>query len=234
MAPRTGAQTSLRTVAKATICAGALAVLGFAAPARAVSEPSFTVNGFTGLFAEPNWTFNDGTANTGTGSITSTTLTMTSPTGATSSDSVEYLFNTNTLLSAYPDLVDGRVSFTYNYSTADVLAGYDPFFFIVGANATQITPLVGTSFNGSLSFNITQGQTFGFRLTNDGPGGENALPATLSVTNFSYTGGPIAIPGPLPVLAAAAALGWSGALRRRIRHANQSAAPSLDREPSAV
>lgn len=109
----------------------------------------------------------------------------------------------------------GQVSFSWSYvsndNTVDPL--WDPAGYRYGAGPAQLTQLsvdAGTvSQSGSVSFNVTAGQTFGFYVTSlDNTGGY----ATLTISNFTA-------PIPEPASVAMMSLGLLGvaaaAARRR-------------------
>ena len=188
-----------RSLAK-TIAPIALAgaTLGLAAnPAQALTQ-------FAGYYAPANWTQTiqpDGSINTG-GAPASITL--------TGADNGGVDKNTDFTIAAP---AAGTVSFNWSFLTADG-PFYDPFGYLLNGAFTQLTDGFSAQQNqtGSASFNVLAGDVFGFRQNSD----DSQL--GRASTTISLFNGPVAasVPGPLPLLGAGAAFGWSRQLRRRI------------------
>ena len=187
-----------RSLAK-TIAPIALAgaTLGLAAnPAQALTQ-------FAGYYAPANWTQSiqgDGSINTG-GAPASITLTGADDLGGNQ--------NTDFTIAAP---AAGTVSFNWSFSTADE-PPFDPFGYLLNGAFTQLTDNDGAqNQTGSASFNVLAGDVFGFRQNSD----DSQL--GRASTTISLFNGPVAasVPGPLPLLGAGAAFGWSRQLRKRI------------------
>jgi hypothetical protein len=102
------------------------------------------------------------------------------------------------------------VSFDWAFSTDDWLPGFDPFGYLLNGAFTQLT-IDDSSLtqSGSVSFSVLAGDVFGFRQnSSDSIFGR----ASTTISNFTAP----AVPGPLPLLGAGAAFGWSRQLRKRI------------------
>jgi hypothetical protein len=193
-----------RSIAK-TIAPIALAgaTLGLAAnPAQALTQ-------FAGYYAPANWTQSiqgDGSINTG-GAPASISLTG-------SNDFSGNNQNTDFTIAAP---LAGTVSFDWGWSTQDSNPRFDPFGYLLNGAFTQLTNNNGGLIQvGSVSFSVLAGDVFGFRQNTFDSQGDRA---TTTIGNFN---GPVpapgtaSVPGPLPLLGAGAAFGWSRQLRRRI------------------
>ena len=173
------------------------ATLGLAAnPAQALTL-------FAGYYAAANWTQTiqpDGSINTG-GAPASITLTGANNGGGNK--------NTDFTIAA-PSA--GTVSFDWSYSTADFPSSYDPFGYLLNGAFIKLTNDGVANQSGSASFSVLAGDVFGFRQNS-----EDSILGRASTT-ISLFNGPVAasVPGPLPLLGAGAAFGWSRQLRRRI------------------
>jgi hypothetical protein len=193
-----------RSLAK-TIAPIALAgaTLGLAAnPAQALTQ-------FAGYYAPANWTQSiqgDGSINTG-GAPASISLFSADDYSAT---------NQNTDFTIAAPLA-GTVSFDWTYSTADWTPEYDPFGYLLNGGFTQLTDNDSSlTQSGSVSFSVLAGDVFGFRQNSDD---SQAGRAVTTISNFNgplAASGPASVPGPLPLLGAGAAFGWSRQLRKRI------------------
>jgi hypothetical protein len=193
-----------RSLAK-TIAPIALAgaTLGLAAnPAQALTQ-------FAGYYAPANWTQSiqgDGFINTG-GAPASISLS-----GADDNSFTDQ--NTDFTIAAP---TAGTVSFDWAYSTDEWSTDFDPFGYLLNGAFTWLTNGNGArNQSGSASFSVLAGDVFGFRQHSfDSAAGR----AVTTISNFN---GPLAapgtasVPGPLPLLGAGAAFGWSRQLRRRI------------------
>ena len=164
------------------------------------------INGFTGPYEPANWTFEGGQGN---GSVdTSGTPGTLEMKGSNNG------FADNTDYTA-KSVKTGHVTFDYAYTSSDE-DGYDGFGYLLNGNYTELAS--SDNVFGSAFFNLVDGDTFGFRLTSlDATNG----PGSVSITNFTAPGDPhhdndpVTAPGPLPILGASAAFGWSRKLRRR-------------------
>ena len=175
------------------------AALGLAA------NPSQALTMFAGAYAPANWTQAvqpDGSINTA-GAPASIAL--------TSADNNDGESRKTDFTIAAP--LAGTVSFDWTYATADLYPEYDPFGYLLNGAYVPLSNDSGLSNqSGSASFPVLAGDVFGFRQnTNDSIGGG----AATTISNFN---GPAAasVPGPLPLLGAGAAFGWSRQLRKRI------------------
>ena len=163
--------------------------------AAASSASAATVFGFQTPYAPINWTFTnsnaDGSVNTG-GAPASISLTG-GDNGSNSSGTTNY---TTTAAAA------GTVTFNWNYSTADFIAFYDPFGYLLNGSFTQVTNNGGGVVqNGTSTFNVLAGDSFGFRVyTRDNTSGR----ASVTISNFSAPGPmappPTSVPEPSTVL----------------------------------
>ena len=154
--------------------------------AAASSASAATVFGFQGPYAPINWTFTnsnaDGSVNT-SGAPASISLTG-GNNGSGSSGTTSY---TTTAAAA------GTVTFNWNYSTDDAVTSFDPFGYLLNGSFTQVTnDGGGVVQNGTSTFNVLAGDSFGFRIfTRD----NIARRASVTISNFSAP-----IPEPSTVL----------------------------------
>lgn len=176
------------------------ATLGLAAtPAQALTL-------FAGSYSPANWTQSiggDGSINTG-GAPNSVTLTG-------SNDGSDLARNTDFTISAP---TSGTVSFDWSYITQDE-PRFDPFAFLLnGSFAILSNSNGGATQSGSAAFNVVAGDVFGFRQnSSDSLFGR----ASTTISNFNVSApANTPVPGPLPLLGAGAAFGWSRRLRHRI------------------
>ena len=111
----------------------------------------------------------------------------------------------------------GTVSFDWAYMTADQLPAFDPFGYLLNGAFTKLSnDIGGSNQSGSGSFSVLAGDVFGFRQSS---GDSTTGRALTTISNFngpSAASGPASVPGPLPLLGAGAAFGWSRQLRKRI------------------
>jgi hypothetical protein len=177
------------------------ATLGLATnPAQALTQ-------FAGYYAPANWTQNiqgDGFINTGG-----------APASISLSGANDGMGNQNTDFTIAAPLA-GTVSFDWAYSTNDGPI-YDPFGYVLNGAFTRLTiNNISLTQSGSVSFSVLAGDVFGFRQNSFDSGGGRA---STTISNFNgplAASGPASVPGPLPLLGAGAAFGWSRQLRRRI------------------
>ncbi|MDX2232136.1 MAG: PTPA-CTERM sorting domain-containing protein [Leptolyngbyaceae cyanobacterium bins.349] len=180
MMASTIAKTSLMAVAIATTSAVSLTL---AAPAQAA--------GFTGDYAPSNFTL----TNFNTDGVSGVDLTN-APNSITlvGSDigggNITNVFPFGFTLYSTTAAASGVVSFDWAYSTSDDAgANWDPFGVLLNGSFTQLT---NNAFNqsGAFSFNVAQGDNFGFALvTLDNLNGR----AYATISNFNA---PTAIPTP--------------------------------------
>jgi hypothetical protein len=192
-----------RSLAK-TIAPIALAgaTLGLAAnPAQALTQ-------FAGDYAPANWTQSiqgDGSINTG-GAPASITLTGANDGGGTQNTDFTIAIPTT-----------GTVLFNWAFASTDGDAEMDPFGYLLNGAFTPLT-INGAGSNqvGSPAFVLLAGDVFGFRQNSvDSISGRAST--TISEFNLVLAApGPASVPGPLPLLGAGAAFGWSRQLRKRI------------------
>ncbi|CCI07165.1 Genome sequencing data, contig C325 [Microcystis aeruginosa PCC 7941] len=153
--------------------------------AAASGASAATVSGFQTPYAPINWTFTnsnaDGFVNTG-GAPASISLT------GGNNDSV----NSGTTDYTTTAAAAGTVTFDWNYSTVDG-PFWDPFGYLLNGSFTQVTNNGGGVFqNGTSTFNVLAGDSFGFRIfTRDNLFGR----ASVTISNFSAP-----IPEPSTVL----------------------------------
>jgi hypothetical protein len=193
----------LRSLAKAA------APIALAATSLALAaNPAQALTLFDGYYAPANWTQTiqpDGSINTG-GAPASITLTGADNGGGNK--------NTDFTIAAPSG---GTVSFNWSFLTADG-PFYDPFGYLLNGAFTQLTDNDGAqNQTGSASFNVLAGDVFGFRQNSDDSIFGRAS-TTITLFNGPVVNGPVAasVPGPLPLLGAGAAFGWSRQLRKRI------------------
>jgi hypothetical protein len=96
-----------------------------------------------------------------------------------------------------------------------VLSGINPYSLDYVAPVSNSSTLVSGLY--SSPFIVNPGQYFGFRINSTGLATTVNDAPYLQITSFGVT----EVPGPLPVLGAAAAFGWSRRLRQRIKAAAQ-------------
>ena len=196
-----GKQAGLVNVLTPLALAGA--TLGLAA------KPAQALTLFADSYAPANWTQSIG----GNGSIDTSgapgSVKLTgSDDGSGISANVDF-----TITASAP----GTVSFDWSYNTADFCGPFcDPFGYLLNGKFTLLTPYSGDTKSGSASFSVLSEDVFGFRqASTDSDFGR----ATTTISNFN---GPISepppssVPGPLPLLGAGAAWGWTRRLRQRI------------------
>jgi hypothetical protein len=172
---------SLRSLTAMTVTTVSLTL------AAASSASAATVFGFQDAYAPINWTFAnsnaDGFVDT-TGAPASISLTG----GDDGSDDFGTTDYTTTAAAA------GTVTFDWNYSTADGDGpSFDPFGYLLNGSFTQVTDDGGGVVqNGTSTFNVLAGDSFGFRIfTVDNIAGRGSV----TISNFSAP-----IPEPSTVL----------------------------------
>ncbi len=93
----------------------------------------------------------------------------------------------------------GTVTFNWNYSTDDAVTSFDPFGYLLNGSFTQVTnDGGGVVQNGTSTFNVLAGDSFGFRIsTNDNIAGRGSV----TISNFSAPAPvPASVPEPSTVL----------------------------------
>ncbi|MCY7332121.1 MAG: PEP-CTERM sorting domain-containing protein [Pseudanabaena sp. CAN_BIN31] len=146
--------------------------LAFAASADAI--------GFSGAYIPANFTLTNINANGSVntfGAPASIALTGSNSGGGSGSGSTTY-----TAFAA----AAGTVSFDWSYTTTDAATFYDPFGFVKNGVFTQLTidSFSNKNANGTASFAVIGGDTFGFQ-SNTGDNGGGA--PTTTITNFSVS-----------------------------------------------
>ncbi|CAO5042838.1 PEP-CTERM protein-sorting domain-containing protein [Microcystis aeruginosa] len=155
--------------------------------AAASSSSAATVSGFQTPYAPINWTFTnsnaDGFVDTG-GAPASISLTG-GNNGSDSSGTTDY---TTTAAAA------GTVTFDWNYSSADS-PPWDGFGYLLNGSFSFLTD---SPSNGTSTFNVLAGDSFGFRIaTADNLGGRGSV----TISNFSAPAPvPASVPEPSTVL----------------------------------
>jgi len=190
----------LRYLAKTIAPIGlAGATLGLAAnPAQALTQ-------LAGYYAPANWTQSiqpDGSIDT---SNAPTSITLRGANNGGGNISTDFTIAAS---------LAGTVSFDWSFATTDLDGPvFDPFGYLLNGDFTRLTDNGGgQSQSGSVSFSVLAGDVFGFRQNStDSLNGR----ASTTISNFN---GPVlqSVPGPLPLLGAGAAFGWSRQLRKRI------------------
>jgi hypothetical protein len=218
---------------KAGLIAGP--ILFAAAPSHAATTVTKTFTGFTEAFAPSNWALTQ-TGSGAAATVTGTNITLSRPVSAgttaavfTASTAILDAFKpTNAITFLY-----GSPSFTWEWQTS---AGMNN----TALNRYQFSPQVGgivssVKWNPQISAVANQvytgtvnpltviapGGTFGFSHIKT-PGG-SAATTTGTVTAFTFEAVYSAVPGPLPLAAAAAGFAWSRKLRRRLKTAQFAA-----------
>jgi len=179
------------------------ATLGLAtSPVQALTQ-------FTGTYAPANWTQSIG----GNGSIDTSGAPASITLGAAYFEPPGSLKTDFTI--AAPS--KGTVSFDWIFTATE---GYAPFAYLLNGGFVDLTTSSAVFYSdqsGSATFSVLSGDVFGFRQGNTSsefPGSST----TISNFNFNAPNAPNpVVPGPLPLLGAGAALGWSRRLRFRLR-----------------
>ena len=217
---------------KAGLIAGP--ILFAAAPSHAASTVTKTFTGFTEAFAPGNWALTQ--TGTGAATVTATNITLSRPANAGTTAAV---FTASTaLLDAWKPtnaitFLNGSPSFTWEWQTstnmnATALGRYQ-FSAQVGGSLSPIkwnpttTATANQVYSGTVNplTVLTPGQTFGFSHIKTAGG--SAATTTGTITAFTFDAVYSAVPGPLPLAAAAAGFAWSRKLRRRLKTAQFAA-----------
>ncbi|MBE9090622.1 PEP-CTERM sorting domain-containing protein [Microcystis aeruginosa LEGE 11464] len=162
--------------------------------AAASGASAATVFGFQDAYDPINWTFTnsnaDGFVNTG-GAPASISLT----------GGDNFSFDSGTTDYTTTAAAAGTVTFDWNYSTADE-PFWDPFGYLLNGSFIQVTDDGGGVVqNGTSTFNVLAGDSFGFRIFTRENTGE---PGSVTISNFSAPGPmappPTSVPEPSTVL----------------------------------
>lgn len=190
-----------RTIYKTTLTLGTIGALGTLA-----ADPASAV-GFGGEYDPSNW---DLTNNNADGFVD--TSNAPSSITLTGGDNGSGFFGQTSYTSAAAG--DGLVNFDWSYNTQDVDGpSFDPFGYVVNNSFVQLTNDSGPNFQSdSASFNVTEGDIFGFAVQTD----DNILgPASATISNFSA---PKDVPEPTTTigLLVLGTLGTGAALKRKV------------------
>jgi hypothetical protein len=135
----------------ATFALATAAVLGMSAVATA--DPI----GFSGPYAPGNWTLtltnSNGTVNTA-GAPNSITITSSDGIGNFNAGNTDYTITAP---------ASGQVSFSWNYTTVDPPAVFDPFGYLLNGQFIELTDEDIGNQSGVASFFVNAGDIFGFR-----------------------------------------------------------------------
>ncbi len=173
------------------------------------AKPAQALTLFAGSYAPANWTRSiggDGSINT-SGAPGSVTLTGSDNESGTPAN-VDFIITAP---------APGTVSFNWIYITQDVgCPACDPFGYLLNGSFTQLLKTQGNVQSGTESFSVLSGDVFGFRQAS-----VDSLYGSASTTISNFNGPsseppPSSVPGPLPLLGAGAAWGWTRRLRQRI------------------
>ncbi|MBC7882252.1 MAG: PEP-CTERM sorting domain-containing protein [Anaerolineae bacterium] len=170
-----------QAIAASVVAAGLLVGTGHTAEAASFTQDVSVVSpdAFTGPYVSANWTLAQTNAN---GLVTNNGATVVL-TGGNNNTNVA-----GTTLYTIAAAASGTVSFSWSYSSNDS-AGYDFSGYVVNNVFTSLSSGL-TPTSGTVSFNVTAGQVFGFRVTTL----DNTFGAgVLTVTNFTA---PTAVPEP--------------------------------------
>jgi hypothetical protein len=217
---------------KAGLIAGP--ILFAAAPSHAVTTVTKTFTGFTEAFAPTNWAITQ--TGSGAATVTGTNIILSRPANAGTTAAV-FTASTALLDSFKPTnaitFLFGSPSFTWEWQTsinmnATALARYQ-FSPQVGGNVStvkwnpQTTATANQVYTGSVDplTVVSPGGTFGFSHIKTAGG--SAATTTGTITAFTFAAVYSAVPGPLPLAAAAAGFAWSRKLRRRLKTAQFAA-----------
>lgn len=218
---------------KAGLIAGP--ILFAAAPSHAASTVTKTFTGFTEAFAPANWALTQtGGAAAATVNVHAITLSRPANAGTTAA-----VFTASTaLLDAFKPtnaitFLYGSPSFNWEWQTSinmnnTALARYQ-FSPQVGGIVSsvkwnpQISAVANQVYTGSVNplTVIAPGGSFGFSHIKTAGG--SAATTTGTIGTFTFEAVYSAVPGPLPLAAAAAGFAWSRKLRRRLKTAQFAA-----------
>ena len=176
--------------------------------AAASGASAATVFGFQGPYAPINWTLTnsnaDGFVDT-SGAPASISLTG----GDNGSDDFGTTDYTTTAAAA------GTVTFDWDYSTADIDGPFfDRFGYLLNGSFSFLT---SSPNNGTSTFNVLAGDSFGFRVYTD----DNVFgPGSVTISNFSAPG-PVA-PTPVPEPSTVLSLLVLGGLGAGLKYLNRN------------
>ena len=217
---------------KAGLIAGP--ILFAAAPSHAATTVTKTFTGFTEAFAPSNWALTQ--TGSGAATVTGTNITLSRP--VTAGTTAAVFTTTTALLDAFKPtnaitFLYGSPSFTWEWQTSTgmsstALARYQ-FSAQVGGSLSpikwnpQTTAIANQVYSGNVSplTVLNPGQTFGFSHIKTAGG--SAATTTGTISSFTFDAVYSAVPGPLPLAAAAAGFAWSRKLRRRLKTAQFAA-----------
>jgi hypothetical protein len=209
------------------------------APSQAATLTK-TFNGFTEAFAPGE--FITTTNGSGTATFTPTTLTLVRQRTSGSTPVVNYQVSKD-LMETFRPLGVGAVKFlsgvysydweinsnttnngglsAYNFSQAEV--GQTTRKLAFPATPAQTPANIANGTGQNIATELVDGSTFGWflRKTNN-TGSPTNSNATATISNFVFTATYETVPGPLPLVGAAAAFAWSRRLRRRLKTAQTS------------
>ena len=210
------------------------------APSQAATLTK-TFNGFTEAFDPGEFILT--TNGSGTATFTPTTLTLVRQRTTGSTPVVEYKV-TNSLMEDFRPLGVGPVKFlsgVYSYdwhitsetSNNGGLGAYDfsqtetgqtSIKFAYPATPPTTAPLnVADGSGANIASELVDNSEFGWSLTKtNNVGSPTTSNATATISNFVFTATYETVPGPLPLVGAAAAFAWSRRLRRRLKSAQTS------------
>ena len=233
-------------LSKAAVVAAPLVAAALFAPAQA-NTLTRTFTGFSDAFAPNQWTKT--IVNDGTGTLTSTTMTIKATDTNPNGGGAQYTFTPSSKLDDFVDpawaapvgnqyykFVDGTATFSWSWvwPTGQANGNTYPLQTFVGSDVPDtLWTFSGTTLadlsnysayttSGTGTFNVSTPDGFGFRMLGN-TGGNIQADATAAITNFQFVANYRLVPGPLPAAAAAAGFAWSRRLRRRIRAAGVQA-----------
>lgn len=210
------------------------------APSQAATLTK-TFNGFSEAFAPGEFTTL--TNGNGTATFTPTTLTLVRQVATGSTPVVNYKV-TKSLMETFRPLNVGAVKFlsgvySYNwhitsgtsnngglgaYNFSQTESGQTPIKFAYPATPPTTAPgNVATGTGANIASVLVDNSEFGWFLTkSNNIGSPSNSNATATISNFVFTATYETVPGPLPLVGAAAAFAWSRRLRRRLKTAQTS------------
>lgn len=196
--------------------------LGAVAALTVGAAPGHSI-GFSGPYVPANWTFS--TEGDGTGSSVDPagapgSIEITGPDGGIPDISTGEAPGAGLYTIAAAGT--GTVSFDWSLVIGEFefSAFDDPFGYVLNGTPFQLSDDSLGDQNDTFSFAVNSGDLFGFYVaTTTSQFGAS----TVTISNFSAPSGPAPVPGPLPVLGAAAFFHASRRLRVRLRATSQSA-----------
>jgi hypothetical protein len=176
-----------------------LASLGLAGAALGLAASPAQAQ-FAEYYAPANWT----TSVQGDGFID----TSGSPGSISLYGANDFLFSNQSTDFTIAAPLAGTVSFDWSFSTSDG-PFWDPFGYLLNGGFIQLSDDSSQAQSGSTSFSVLTGDVFGFRQNSRDSCCGRAL---TTISNFTAP-----VPGPLPLLGAGTAWGYSRRLRHRLR-----------------